>query len=430
VVGITRAADRDTPFGVGDRSAATARSVASRFAARLAERRGASERLFPAEAQRVTVLAQRMAERFARGGRLFALGCSADAGSDVHHITVEFVHPAIVGKRALPACALIGTDDAVSTQLALLARADDIAVAVDADAATALAAANARGCLTIAFSAAAAEWVFDPAVADPFIRQELVEVLYHILYELVHVFLEHRGQLDDCAPAEARDRSSFLYPFLDAAAGDLQTVAADARASVLMKAAETAAVREQTLRDGADTLLAVADALRDTFSAGGALLVFGNGGSATDAMDVVADLRSPPRIRHGASWPSRPAIDLTADPAVLTAIGNDIGAEAIFARQVIAYGRPGDCALALSTSGSSPNVIAALQECRRRHLTTIAFVGYDGGRIAAESLADHLVISRSQHVPRIQEAQATAAHVLRELIEDPPSTASATPGRG
>ena len=122
-------------------------------------------------------------------------------------------------------------------------------------------------------------------------------------------------------------------------------------------------------------------------------------------MDVVADFRAR----------GRRALDLTDDPAVLTAIANDIGVEAIFSRQVIAHGRPGDTLLTLSTSGSSANVIAALEEARRRGLATIAMVGYDGGRIAAEALADYVVIVRSEHIPRIQEAQASAYHTLVEL---------------
>ncbi len=96
---------------------------------------------------------------------------------------------------------------------------------------------------------------------------------------------------------------------------------------------------------------------------------------------------------------------------------NDIGPHAIFRRQLIAYGRPGDAALALSTSGSSVNIVEALAEARRRGLRTIAFVGYDGGLIASERLADHVVVTPSEHIPRIQEAQATAYHVLRELVE-------------
>jgi D-sedoheptulose 7-phosphate isomerase len=90
----------------------------------------------------------------------------------------------------------------------------------------------------------------------------------------------------------------------------------------------------------------------------------------------------------------------------------------MFARQVIAYGGAGDALLAFSTSGNSINVVAALQEARRRRLATIALVGYDGGRVAAESLADHVVVTRSEHIPRIQEAQATAWHALRELLEE------------
>jgi D-sedoheptulose 7-phosphate isomerase len=154
--------------------------------------------------------------------------------------------------------------------------------------------------------------------------------------------------------------------------------------------------------------------LRSRFSGGGKLLALGNGGSATDAMDVVADFREP--LRGDSASHGRPAIDLTEDPAILTAIANDIGTEAIFSRQVIAYGTDGDALLALSTSGNSLNVIAALAEARRRGLATIAFVGYDGGRIGAEGLADHVVVTRSEHIPRIQEAQASAYHALRELV--------------
>jgi D-sedoheptulose 7-phosphate isomerase len=129
-------------------------------------------------------------------------------------------------------------------------------------------------------------------------------------------------------------------------------------------------------------------------------------------MDVVADFRSPSDPR----WKPRRALDLTEDAAILTAIANDIGTEAIFSRQVIAHGRAGDTLLAISTSGNSANVISALAEARRRGMRSIAMVGYDGGRVAAERLADHVVVTRSEHIPRIQEAQASAYHVLRELV--------------
>jgi D-sedoheptulose 7-phosphate isomerase len=126
-------------------------------------------------------------------------------------------------------------------------------------------------------------------------------------------------------------------------------------------------------------------------------------------MDLVADL--------GPGSPlCAPALDLSGDPAVLTAIANDVGPEELFSRQLIAHGRRGDVAVALSTSGSSPNLVRALGEARSRGLATIAFVGYDGGRIAAERLADHVIVSRSQHIPRIQEAQASAYHAMLELL--------------
>ena len=110
-------------------------------------------------------------------------------------------------------------------------------------------------------------------------------------------------------------------------------------------------------------------------------------------------------------------MDLTEDPGILTAIANDIGEEAMFSRQVIAHARECDALLAFSTSGGSRNVLAALAEARRRGTLTVAFVGYDGGRITSEGLADHAILVRSEHIPRIQEAQASAWHVLRELME-------------
>jgi D-sedoheptulose 7-phosphate isomerase len=389
---------------------------------RLSERREASAVLYGADGvRRVARLCHRMAERFARDGRLVAVGASAPARSDVRHVAVEFVHPVIVGKRALPAIGLTGASGPVVAELDLIAEPDDIVIAFGEPAdgpelAEALALARARGCLTIAFAPLGAEWELEPPSADPFVRQELVETLYHVLWELVHVFFEHRGLLEGRTEQRVHDvgASSFLYPFLGEQEHDLDAILADVAASAAMKAEEVGALRAQTLHDGFEALCAAAADLRAAFDAGGRLLALGNGGSATDAMDAVADFAGPPPER---GWPARRAIDLTADTAILTAIANDIGTEAIFSRQVIAYGRPGDGLLALSTSGNSLSVLQALAEARLRGLRTIALVGYDGGRVAAEALADHVVVTRSQHIPRIQEAQATAYHLLRELVE-------------
>jgi D-sedoheptulose 7-phosphate isomerase len=404
--------------------AAVAGAAGVRLDALLERRTEANEAFFAAESERLARLCHLMAERFARGGRLVAFGRSPAARSDARHVAVEFVHPVIVGKRALPALGLAGEGGDLAEQVELLVRPDDIAIAFgidedDGDAARALAVARARGCLTIAFSRSEAEWWFDPPTGDPAVRQELVETLYHVLWELVHVFFDHRGLLAGRDPRRVHDAgaSSFLYPFLGEGEDDLEAVVDDVRRSALMKAEEVGLLRVQTLTENRDVLLAAAAALRTSFAEGGKLLAFGNGGSATDAMDAVADFRRP-----GASGTAWPAIDLTEDSAILTAIANDIGVDAIFSRQVIAHGMRGDVLLAISTSGNSPNVIEALGEGRRRELVTIAMVGYGGGRVASERLADHVVVTASEHIPRIQEAQASAYHVLRELVELAPGS--------
>ena len=378
--------------------------------AALSERTDANALFFEREAERIARLCHRLAERFARGGRLISLGESPQARSDVRHVAVEFVHPVIVGKRALPAIGLSREGGSLERQVELVAGADDIAIGFDAGSAAALALARERGCLTIAYEPLGAEWEFEPPSPDPFIRQELAETHYHLLWELCHVFFEHRGLLEGREARAGHDTgaSSFLYPFLAEQETDLERVLEDVRRSVLMKASDVGALREQMLGDSGQALADAAAALRGA----GTLLALGNGGSATDAMDLVADFRAAPQ-----GWPARSAIDLTEDAAIITAVANDIGPGAIFSRQVIAYGRPGDALLAISTSGNSENVLEALGEARRRGLVTIAMVGYDGGRVAAEGLADHVLVTRSEHIPRIQEAQASAYHVLRELVE-------------
>ena len=334
-------------------------------------RREANASWFASEAERLARLCSEMAERFGRGGRLLATGDVSDS----RHVAVEFVHPVIVGKRALPALAVS------LRELSLLAGPDDMVIPFGVE-------IPDTPALRIDLA---------PPVDDPFIRQELVETAYHVLWELVHVFIEHNERtVHDTGAA------SFLYPFLGESETDHEAVVEDVRRSILMKAEEIGELRTQTLTENGATLAAAARALRTAPR----VLALGNGGSATDATDLVADLT---RAGHA-------AIDLSADPAILTAIANDVGVEAIFARQVIAYGQAGDALVALSTSGGSGNVISALREARSRGLATVAFVGYDGGQIAADQLADHVVVVRSQHIPRIQEAQASAYHVLCELI--------------
>jgi D-sedoheptulose 7-phosphate isomerase len=374
-------------------------------------RTAANERFFAEQSGRVAALCHCMAERFGLGGRLLALGSSPQGRSDARHVAVEFVHPVIVGKRALPAIGLTQEGGELPLQVDLLAEHADMVIAFgdprNAELVRSVAAARSRGCLTAAFAPLEAEWEFAPATNDPFVAQELVETLYHVLWELVHVFLDRRRSSSAAAGAAA-----FLYPFLHDDAHDGQDVIDDVERSVLMKSDEVAALREQTLTDGRGELVAAASSIREALERGCRLLAFGNGGSATDAMDVVADFRTAPQ-----GWPARAAIDLTEDSAVLTALANDIGPDVLFSRQIIAHGKPGDVALALSTSGDSNNVVEGLVEARQRGLHTIAMVGYEGGRVAADRLADQVIVSRSEHIPRIQEAQASAYHVLRELVE-------------
>ena len=348
-------------------------------------RTAAPDAAAPAQAERLARLCREMAARFERGGRLLAVGATPAERSDVRHVTVEFVHPVIVGKRALPALGLAPEGGPLDAQLALVAEPDDMVLGFGSHLQTlaAVALARERGCLVV-----------DLGTAD----QEAGEVAYHVLWELVHVFFEHGSG----AGATGAGASAFLYPFLEPAAVDEEAVVADVARSMLAKQAESAALRARTLTENAAVLDAAAAALRDRFARGGRLLALGNGGSATDAMDVVADLRAA----------GRPALDLTEDTAVLTAVANDVGVEAVFSRQVIAHGRPGDVLLAISTSGGSANVLHALEAARRIGMATVALVGYDGGRILAEGLADHVVVTRSEHIPRIQEAQAGAYHAL------------------
>jgi D-sedoheptulose 7-phosphate isomerase len=412
---------------VGVAGATSPDRVALRLERAIAARREAGSTMFERESPRIAACCHRMAQRFASGGRLISLGADPAARSDARHVSVEFVHPVIVGKRALPATALTGEGGPLAAQLEAAIGSDDIVVgfglgaesAAAAETAAALAVASDLGCMTIAFGPGARadrdrHWLFEPPSADPAIRQELVETVYHVLWELVHVFFEHRGLLAGLdGEAPGRSAAGFLYPFLEEGDADLDAVLSDVTASVRMKSEEVGELRAQTLRENSTELATAAETIRACFDAGGRLLAFGNGGSATDAMDLVADLRLP----EVAGWRSWPALDLTEDTPIITAVANDVGVAEIFQRQLIASGREGDVAVAFSTSGGSENLIEGLAEARRRGIGTVAFVGYDGGRIAAEGLADAMIISRSQHIPRIQEAQASGYHLLRELVE-------------
>ncbi len=200
--------------------------------------------------------------------------------------------------------------------------------------------------------------------------------------------------------------TNFLYPFIDPQEDDPRSLLADLAASAQAKAAESLALRRSTLEANAELLEAAATAMAARFAAGGRLFTFGNGGSCTDSTTLARLFARPPIGKPLPAWP------LTADQAVMTALGNDVGFELVFARQLIARAKAGDIAIAMSTSGGSPNLLAALAEARRRGLYTAGFAGYDGGAFANNPNVDACFVVRSQSVHRIQESQALLGYQL------------------
>lgn len=202
-----------------------------------------------------------------------------------------------------------------------------------------------------------------------------------------------------------------LYPFLYETPDGLDALLADAERSTAGKFAEIAELRAALTDRLAGALDRCARAVAESFASGGRLLAFGNGGSATDAQAFTTLFASP-------SPPARPlpAFCLSQDAAPLTALANDVGVEAVFARQVAALGRRGDVAVAFSTSGGSANLLRGLEEAARLGMATVGFAGYDGGPMASPGLVDHLFVVPSSSVHRIQEAQTTLYHVLWERV--------------
>ena len=466
-----------------------ASTVPERLLRRIGERQAVLAAFLEAEQEQVARICFEMARAFHRGGTLLPFGTGA-AATDAAHVVVEFMHPVIVGKRALPALAF-SNDPSSASSLAQLAHADDIALGLihdDSDPAVTafLAEARRRGLLTVAFTGAIddsarsslhgeVDHLLSVPSDDPWVVQEVQETTYHVLWELVHVFFEHPGLLDEAcitcgdvavpghvvalhngsatiekdgaredvavdlvdhvsvgdlllchagvaleklspeqaprtpAPtstepaAQADDPSGFLYPFLASEEDDVDAVLSDVRASTLRKGRDVSALRAAI---DLDAIAACAAVLRERLDRGGRLISFGNGGSSTDAQDVACDFL-------GRGWP---ALALTNDPATVTAVGNDVGFDKVFARQLIPLARAQDIALAISTSGASVNVLAGLEEAHRREMVTCAITGYDGGPLAELDWLDHLFIVRNDYIPRLQEAHATVYHLLLDAI--------------
>ena len=375
---------------------------------RLRERNRIAAAFFERESARLAAACQGMAERFLRGGRLLAFGRGQYA-TDAQHVSVEFVHPVIVGKRALPALDL---SLAFRGWLPAIAGPEDMAMGFgppqgDSEVTEALRDARARGAQTFALPGSEGDYAVDAPSSDPYIHQEIVEILYHTLWETVHVFFEHRELGHEVGA------SSFLYPFLGREKQDTSGVLGQVAASIRAKAEDDARLREEIADREAERIVETAQAILERVRNGGKLILFGNGGSATDANDWALDCAIPLK-----RFAPIPAVSLAMEPANFSAVANDVGVEAAFLRQLIALADPHDVAVGISTSGGSANVVAALEEARKRGLLTVALLGYDGGEVVRRGLADFPLVVRCDYIPRIQEIQASIYHLMLEVFAE------------
>lgn len=190
-----------------------------------------------------------------------------------------------------------------------------------------------------------------------------------------------------------------------------------AATSIRAKVLDDANLRSRVALEESEQIVNASRAIHERLTRGGKLIIFGNGGSATDANDFAIDCVCPPPPRGPDGYRPIPAISLSMEPAILTAIANDVGIDVIFLRQIIAHARPEDVAIGISTSGGSRNIAIALEEARKRGLLTVALLGCDGGEILRRGLADFPLVVRSDYIPRIQEVQASTYHVIRETLE-------------
>ena len=180
---------------------------------------------------------------------------------------------------------------------------------------------------------------------------------------------------------------------------------------VVQRLDESGELKRRLAVEQAGNISRAGRAIATALTGGGKVLLFGNGGSAADAQHIAAELVG----RFARDRDPLPALALTTDTSAITAIGNDYGFEQIFVRQVHALGRPGDVAVAISTSGRSPNVLAAVKAARERRLVTIGLIGGDGGRLTG--IVDISIVVPSASTARIQECHITIGHILCEMVE-------------
>jgi len=203
-----------------------------------------------------------------------------------------------------------------------------------------------------------------------------------------------------------------LYPFLHGARQDATSLDAALARSIADKAADGRDVSARFFREQGQGLLAAARALAQVFGAGGRLFTMGNGGSSCDAAHIAVEFLHPVTAGRAAL----PAIDLTANVAMLSAIGNDLGFEHVHVRQLVAQARAGDAVIGVSTSGNAANLLTAFAKAKDMRLVTIGLAGGDGGKMLASGLVDHCLVVPSSSIHRIQECHVAAYHILWDLV--------------
>ncbi len=332
-----------------------------------------------------------LARAFTEGRSLWVT--AVHAPDHAHHVAVECVHPVIAGTRPLPATAV---------DFSAFARVISQGEIVEP--------VRSREPLLLISDTAG------DATADRFVNADLlipttqvtdaeVVLTYHLLWELVQVALEHPGLVGGDG-VDGGDSTGFLYPFLDASEQDESSLRESLRKSARTKRAESASLTARSLADNDETLDAIAAVIADAALSNGTVLTMGNGGSATDAA----------RLARKLSGQGVLAQALCCDYAVCTALANDLGAQRIFARQIDAFARPGDVLVGCSTSGASPNLLAAFDRADAMGVTTIGLSGYGGGTFVDHPSVSHTIVVQSQSVHRIQEAQAALMSSLCERV--------------
>ena len=332
-------------------------------------------------------IAERIAGGLGSGGRLLVDGHGRGL-ADAHHVVVEFMHPVTVGKVALPAFqGLAGRREGDVTMAIAYGTSDadnDAVPYLDVDIVFTDRPGDRPDSQTVL------------ALPSNIGDAKITAVTgYHVVWELVHVFLESTSISGGDAPA-----ASALYPMLYA--GDdgpdaRRALRAEARRSAQTKITESNEVRARSLASNAGQI----DRAGGLIDRAGTVFTIGNGGSSTDATDAAMALGPAAR-------------SLADDVATISALANDVAFDVVFARQLVTVGRPGDCLVAFSTSGNSVNVIEAARAARRIGMSTVGLAGYDGGAMAACNAFDVVLVIDSDSVHRIQEAHSAMIAAIAE----------------